>query len=62
MTGTSKVEHIVANARAASWVLGQAEVTAVRGILDGEQQGERAPAPTRAGAGAGSGHLVARGS
>jgi aryl-alcohol dehydrogenase-like predicted oxidoreductase len=39
MTGASKVEHIVANARAASWKLSQAEVAEVRGILDGEQQG-----------------------
>jgi aryl-alcohol dehydrogenase-like predicted oxidoreductase len=38
MTGASKVEHIVANARAASWKLGQEEVAEVRGILAGEKQ------------------------
>ena len=37
MTGASKVEHIVANARAASWKLSQEEVAEVRRILGDEK-------------------------
>jgi aryl-alcohol dehydrogenase-like predicted oxidoreductase len=38
MTGASKVEHIVANARAASWRLSQDEVVEVRRILEDENR------------------------